>query len=241
MQQYYGDQVRIIPKNEKKVRRMRVSGKNRGVKFVVFTVVLCAVALFVVSLLAPLPADKTRLFDRTWYFVKTHETEEYEKSLLESENVKERGGGGFVINDGKFCITVAVFDTFDKANSVVNKTENSTVYELNLSGGVIDRNDNLKGAMTVHAKIYNQLISLANDYDSLLCSDALAMFVVDELIMEVESVQSNLDSEKYPTVAIYLKKVLQSLNLVKNDENHTVPSRLRYCVSEVIYLRSKIT
>ena len=100
MQQYYGNEVRIIPKNAKKSRKNRVVKRDRGIKFIAIVVFLCVTVLLLSAFLSPISPLNARIFNRTWYFVKVFSTQDYEKCLLESENVKQRGGGGFVINDG---------------------------------------------------------------------------------------------------------------------------------------------
>ncbi|MBQ8882115.1 MAG: hypothetical protein IJY70_01830, partial [Clostridia bacterium] len=228
-------------KNAKKSRKNRVVKRDRGIKFIAIVVFLCVTVLLLSAFLSPISPLNARIFNRTWYFVKVFSTQDYEKCLLESENVKQRGGGGFVINDGTFLVTATVFDTEEKAKTVANKIEGATVYSLQIKGGVVDKNAELIASINAHNEFYKTLINTATDYDNGSCSDALALFILQQLKEKCENYFANLDKEKYNAVANYLTNVLGSIDFALNDENHTISSRLRYCACEIICKRAKLS
>ena len=241
MQQYYGDEVRIIPANGKKSRNNRVNGGNFGKKFVVLVIVVCVIALLFTAFYSPLPSDKVRIFTRSWYFVETYAESDYEKVVLESENAKERGGGGFVINDGNFIVTIALFSVKQNAQTVAQKNDGAKVYEVVISGGVIERNEPLISALNLHGEIYDNLHSSLVDFENGKSSEALVLFTAQGWIDNAKKIQNDLPTDKYLLVNNYLIKIMSSLENLIKDEKHTLASRVRYALCEIVYERAKLS
>ena len=241
MQQYYGDEVRIIPKNAKKGRKNRVYRPLFSKKFVVSVIVLCVVALLFTCFYSPLPSDRARIFTRDWFFVKTHSEKEYEKIALESVNAKERGGSGYIINDGNFVLTVAVFDSETNAKKVADKTDGAKVFKVTLLGKVVDKNETLVKALNIHGEIYQNLHSVLSEYETHKNSEAFVLFVAQTWANETKKLQAQLIRENYPLVYDYLFKIKESLERQINDATFSVSSRIRYALCEIIYERAKLS
>ena len=129
MQSLYGDNPRIITKKSK------IRGKNAKsvlplMTFIIFTLSLGVILL--VSLPSNPRAEKITVPAKSWHLVVVAEHTEIVKAEVEAHSVRERGGAGYVFNDGSYKIIASVYSTYESASVVSQGIVNSVVYDLKI-------------------------------------------------------------------------------------------------------------
>ena len=72
---------------------------------------------------------------KTYYFLCTAETEDRTQSLLHAKNAMDRGGAGYIYNDGKYRIIAAVYARESDVKTLVTVNADSFYFSLNIRGG----------------------------------------------------------------------------------------------------------
>ena len=140
MQPYYGDEPHIIQKRPQNRRGYRSNyGKNRGRGLRVFLVLAVFAIIPVAATYAFLSktevvAGKTyRVKAETRYFLVTGTYDSIADANLAAAIVKERGGAGYIFNDGKFRIVAAVYKDKKTAETVAVKQKSETeIYPITI-------------------------------------------------------------------------------------------------------------
>lgn len=119
-------------------RRRGNARRSAGILISVLLLLTAAICLLVVFL--PRTGGKSvgasaAAGGKTYYFLCTAETEDKTQSLLSAKNTTDRGGAGYVYNDGKYRIIAAVYDRESDAKTLVTVNADSFYFSLTLHGG----------------------------------------------------------------------------------------------------------
>ena len=245
MQQYYGDNVHIIQKNKNR-KKSKNANPPRKKAFCFLVILLSLIALFCAVFYPFNSSAKTHLKSKTWHYVTVRFSTEHLESELASENVKEKGGGGFILNDGTFVITATVFENESDAKSVASKIENGKVYSLTVPQiSVSEQKDTkeIRNALSVYQKVYRELTAVVTDYDEGKSTDSVAMLVLGkmrDLVVSVREGIENDDEKLYEATRDFLVETEKTLSFAISDEEHTIPARIRYAVSKMVYDRYRL-
>ena len=192
-------------------------------------ILLSLIALFC-AVFYPFESNgKTHLKSKTWHYVTVRFSTEHLESELASENVKEKGGGGFILNDGTFVITATVFENESDAKSVASKIENGKVYSLTVPQISVSEQKDTTAVVT--------------DYDEGKSTDSVAMLVLGkmrDLVVSAREGIENDDEKLYEATRDFLVETEKTLSFAISDEEHTIPARIRYAVSKMVYDRYRL-
>lgn len=245
MQQYYGDNVHIIQKNKNR-KRTRKSNTSSKKAFCFFMILLSLIALFVAVFYPFDQSAKTRIKSKTWHYVTVRFSTQHLESELASENVMQKGGGGFILNDGTFIITATVFENESDAQSVASGIENGGVYSLTLSAIELNADgdtSDIKNALTVYVDVCRQLTKIVSEYDEGKSTDSVAMFVLEKMRDKIALAREGIEkgnTKLFQATRDFLIETEKTINDALSDEEHTISARIRYAVCKIIYDRYKL-
>lgn len=114
-------------------RRSRRGGRSAGIlvtALLLLTAVTCLLVVF-------LPRGKastavTAVSGKTYYFLCTAETEEKNAALVAAQSAAERGGAGYLYNDGKYKVVAAVYERESDAKTLVSVNADSFYFAYGL-------------------------------------------------------------------------------------------------------------
>lgn len=72
---------------------------------------------------------------KTVYFLATAETESRDGALLEAKSASDRGGAGYIYNDGKYHVVAAAYERESDVKTLVTVNADSHYFSLSFSGG----------------------------------------------------------------------------------------------------------
>lgn len=243
MQQYYGDEPHFIVKKRKK--RAKTSRCTLS-KVLAFVVGVCFVTVIIFSFV---PQTKSKgeasvtVKGARWYFVSFAAVSDYEQAVLSSEALREAGGGGYIVNDGTYHVTGAVYSKKSSAAAVVAKqTAAAELYELEIPTvslrGTYDKD--VLDAFSIHKTVYDELSGLVDAFDNGTTTGAVLRYALEKLQAKLTSAYGAVSAESGKTeeiLADYLKKLSEALSVEDNEEKSTVCARFRYALCEIVYLR----
>jgi len=187
-----------------------------------------------------------------YYAVEVGSYSTVEEARAAGDVYRDRGAGGFVINDGSYRVIVAVYKNKEDADSIIEKLINDglsgTIYEIKGAKVNFDKfgdiGPDLEAAALYCEKMYGQLYDLSNRLDKLEITENDAKIEIQMLYEETEASKETLITKtlNYSNDEIVLMvraelsacaAILENLN----DENIERPSLLadiRYSYTMII-------
>ncbi len=247
MQQYYGDQPHFIQKG-----RGKEGGKRKFtfIKLLLFIVIICLIAVIAFSFL---PQSKTikegsvKIKGKKWYFVSFLSSDDYATAEMESEKVIEAGGSGYIINDGKYQVTASVYDNEKDASAVMQKqSDDASVYSLVISDITLtgEYADGTLSAFLLYDEIFESISKVLSGYEEGKRTDALLFYTVEKERERTLNAITKLDGGDGAVAEVlrdYLTKTADALTIEPSDEKPKICSSIRRTLSEIVYLRYKVS
>ena len=136
----HNDGAYIINRGRKK-RRNSGAGRSAGIliaALLFLTAAICLLVVFLPRLTLSMQASQSASLasvGKTYYFLCTEQTDERTSALLSAQNTRERGGAGYLYNDGKYKVIAAVYKSESDVKTLVTVNPNSFYFSLSVAGG----------------------------------------------------------------------------------------------------------
>ena len=242
MQSLYGDYPRIITKNRKKRQKS-------ALPWLTALIFLLSLTALVLSFLPSKETSKITIGARSWYFVTVAEHTEIVKAEVEAALTREKGGAGYILNDGAYKVAVAVYASFSDAEKVAKKLDNATIKSVKIarfSVSGIDKTDaqNLKKSFNFYETLYKKILDSVEKFEREEISESKLLYEATDQLNEtkkkVEEIKSL--SSKYPLPAVtafltFTQNLEKIVNSAIMDEEHTAAVRTRYALCKIVYER----
>ncbi len=232
MQQYYGDTPHIIPKKRKKVK-VRSNFFRKFVNLICFAVVIfCIYSLFYALIYYPSKSESfTKINNRMWFFVTLDNKT--------TEEIKQNGGGGIVIQDHK---VVSVYATENDAKVVANRIDgevyNFSISEINLK----KEEENLIRPLDFYVIAYADVTKIIEEW-TLGAPVGAVSYALGSLKNECSSLKSSItdNSEFSSEVLNYLSKIETKIErTIENIRVNNLSILWELCC-EIVYDRAEVS
>lgn len=134
----------IIERGGRKNRR-RGGGAGRAAGILIAVLLLLTAAICLLVVFLPRAGNKSvdapATVGKTYYFLCTAETDDRTQAVLSAQNAMERGGAGYLYNDGKYRIIAAVYSRESDVKTLVTVNADSFYFSLGLPGGNYKQED----------------------------------------------------------------------------------------------------
>lgn len=204
-------------------RRRSGAGRAAGILIAVLLLLTAAICLLVVFL--PRIGNKNTAVGasatagKTYYFLCTEQTDERIQAIAASQNAIERGGGGYIYNDGKYKIIAAVYAKESDVKTLVTVNVNSFYFSLSLPGGEYSSGD--KAILDyLTGEWFDTLSTAATELDRANITEAAAEYAVKTACDRLRDLALNANSEK-------LKNAIGAISY-STPQYQTVLSYIRY-------------
>ena len=243
MQSLYGDNPRIIPKKST-FRGKKVKSALPLMTFIIFAFSLGAILL--VSLPSNPRAEKITVPAKSWHLVVVAEHTEIVKAEIEAQSVRERGGAGYIFNDGSYKIIASVYSTYEGASAVAEGIEGSFVYDLKIPSFSISDIENedrkeLKESLFFYQTLYEEMLRKVESFEKGEITESKLLFNVSKIHSETKKTYEQLKvfSSKYNRSSIsafstFTGLLEQTVYSAVMDELHTPASRMRYALCKIV-------
>ncbi|MDE6201528.1 MAG: hypothetical protein K2M47_06610 [Clostridiales bacterium] len=130
----------IIQRGGRRSSSRRRGGARRSAGILISVLLLLTAAICLLVVFLPRNGNKSvgasaTADAKTYYFLCTAETEDKTQSLVSAKNTMDRGGAGYVYNDGKYRIIAAVYNRESDVKTLVTINADSFYFSLGLPGG----------------------------------------------------------------------------------------------------------
>ncbi|MDE6029626.1 MAG: hypothetical protein K2F90_04835 [Clostridiales bacterium] len=223
---YSENDVYVIQRGGRKSASRRRGGARRsaGILITVLLLLTAAICLLVVFLPRMGGGGKsvgasTTVSGKTYYFLCTAETEDKTQSLLHAKNAADRGGAGYVYNDGKYRIIAAVYAKEADVKTLVTVNADSFYFSLALNGGNYASGD--KSVIDYLTGEWFSVVSTAStELDRGNITESAAEYAVSSACDKLRALAINAKSER-------LKSAVLSCDYAQ-PQSQTVLSYIRY-------------
>lgn len=222
----YSDGNAYIIQSGGRKRRRRSGGAGRaaGVLISVLLLLTAAICLLVVFL-PRLEKSKTvgaasaSVSGMTYYFLCTEETDGRVQSIASAQNAMERGGAGYVYNDGKYKTVAAVYERESDVKTLVTVNAESFYFSLGLPSGEYDSGDRAV-IDYLTGEWFETLSTAATELDRGNISESAAEYAAASACKALRDLAYGAHSEK-------LKNAITSFDY-SPPQSQTVLSYIRY-------------
>ena len=252
MQQYYGDTPRIIDKKGKN-RTKKANNRNKKIPALVVALVFC-VSLVALIWATTQPTKNLTSNTKCWYFLCVDVQTTSEKAQISATDVREKGGAGFIINDGKYNVIASVYDKESDVKKVSKNIENSTVYPLKIESiSLVETsnkslNSSVEKAFGIHEKIYSEVMENLALYENGKIEESKLWYAVEKITEEVVALNEKLRSFQSTYDLLYLPILcdyLQSSSAVLTNSSSVFDglsvSKIRYALCQIIRSRKAVS
>ena len=202
-------------------RKSRTSPRRGGAGILIFVLLLLTAGICALVVLLPRFNGKTvqtGFAGRSFYMLCTGEADELETALLLGKDTSDRGGAGYVFNDGKYKIVASAYAREADAKLLTGVNSDSTYFEISFpkSGAVGDG-----AALAFFAdEWFEKVSSAASDLERGTVTEAAAEFAVTSVSLKLVSLADKCESGA-------LMRALRSATDAVSG-SRTVLSRIRY-------------
>lgn len=180
-------------------RRRRGGGRAAGVLVAVLLFLTAAICLLVVFLprlsKSGSAVGAPVLSGKTYYFLCTAETENRSQALTMSHSTAERGGGGYIYNDGKYRIVAAVYSKESDVKTLVTVNTDSFYFSLGLGSGEYSSEDTAL-LNYLNGEWFDTLSTAATELDRGNITESAAEFAARRACDSLRELALNARSEK---------------------------------------------
>ncbi len=224
---YSENDAYIIQRGGRKSSNRRRGGarKSAGILISVLLLLTAAICLLVVFLprvggsKSVGASASTAISGKTYYFLCTAETEDRTQCAVAAKSAMDRGGAGYVYNDGKYKIVAAVYNKESDVKTLVTVNADSFYFSLNLHGGNYASGD--KAVIEYLTGEWFSVVSAAStELDRGNITESAAEYAVSSAVGKLRGLAENAKSTK-------LKSAVLSCEY-NPPQSQTVLSYIRY-------------
>lgn len=254
MQQYYGDEPRIISK--RKIKR-RKSNTVKAIKingFAIFTVFLCVAVMLVAVIFNNKSGDILKIPADNWYYVSFYTRTTETDAAISAHSVKETGGAGYLINDGSFHVVASVYKSESDAKAVVSKqTLDASVYKLTVPGLKIpaykdkETGKTVKKAFSYYGTVFKDIDDALVGFEKGQSTESALLHVLgnakkglNEMRFALEQILAESNTYEVSALIEWFSSAAATLDkaVLGSEESITlISSRVRYALCELVYGR----
>lgn len=245
--QTQNQQPYIIEKSRGGRKRRHVYRVNR-VGIALFILIICAAAAGLAVLFSLcFPAGVFIVKSKSYYVLQAKECASESESVAACLAARRMGGGGYVINDGVFRVTMAVYLTESDLLSVMSRLdEEEFVFkkyvvrlpELRLKRMENDaQTDKAFSLITYPDTVIRKLYELNLSLDKREISESAAILTLHGISAAVteKSADAESDGELYLRVKTFYAKLSDVLAVASSQSGLTLSVRLKYAATEAAY------
>lgn len=226
MKEYESGAYFVSRNSYKRTARSPRPRRGRGAAGVLIAVLLLLTAaicalVFLLPRMTDRAADGAPTFKgKTFYFLATAQYSENEQALLGAQYAVERGGAGYVYNDGSYRIVAAVYDRETDAKTLVSVNADSHYFELSVPQLVCGSGE--KTALEyLTGEWFATVFNVATELDRGNISDAAAEYAALTACRKLESLSDGVESGM-------LKRALMRSVEFARPQSRSVLSYIRY-------------
>ena len=226
--------------------------KQKGKTLAILCMILCFCAtLFLADyfsggyILADFDARPTvTIEDNSYYCVQTGMYTDQKTAELYAQNVKARGGAGYVYYDGTYRVIASIYQSALQAKTVAEKMEStgvfSTVFSFSLSPTLDESltqsdRDSLLEISNYADYVYQRLYELSNQLDAGAIEQKEIKSVLDGLISYLDGESEKLAKIKYSTPALSLSSSIKgAIDIIKSVPSSPTPGDIRYAYTAIL-------
>ncbi len=246
MQEFYGDEPRVLGKKRKKVRSAARSegrvGRGAGGRAAAAAIIASVVVLLIVSF-APRGEKVVKTARRDWYMVTVTTTVDSSVASVKATEIRTRGGAGYILNDGEYRVAASVYRTEREARAVADKqpdrAEIATVSFSSVKFPSPENVDAIVAALSFPEEAAVKLLSLGERFEKSSATESETDYEISSLAAECEKRAARLrlggenrEAEEY--AASLLSVCAAALAGTSEDESAVLSSRLRYAACKII-------
>lgn len=205
--------------------RRRRGGASRAAGILIAVLLLLTAAICLLVVFLPRIGNKNTAVGasatagKTYYFLCTAETDERLSAIASAQNAIERGGAGYIYNDGKYKIIAAVYNKETDVKTLVTVNANSFYFSLSLPSGEYKSGD--KAVVEyLTGEWFDTLLTAATELDRANITEAAAEYAVQSACSRLRDLAYKANSEK-------LKNAITACTF-SPPQNQTVLSYIRY-------------
>lgn len=177
-------------------RKSRTASHRRGgAGILIFVLLLLTAGICALVVLLPRFDGKTEraaFAGRSFYMLCTGETDEYDTAQLLAKDTSDRGGAGYVFNDGKYKIVASAYAREADAKLLSGVNTDSTYFEISFPKS---ENDGDGAALAFFADEWFEKVSAAaSDLERGAVTEAAAEFAVSSVSQKLASLADKCES-----------------------------------------------
>ena len=239
------DEITYYPKKRK-------TGKGKSKTIAVLGMILCFCATLLLCdyfsggyILADFDQSVNASEKSSYYCVQTGIYSDLKTAELYAENVKSRGGAGYVYYDGMYRVVASLYTGALQAKTVAEKMEqvgiDATVFSISHSpfsdNSLSAQNrDELNSLSTYADYCYQTLYNLSNELDTGKTSKNDIISSLNALITYLENSRTKAEKIEFSSIANALSsKIKGAIEIIKNVSQTVNSSSLRYAYCSIIF------
>ena len=244
-----------ITSNDKPITKKRKNPSKRREVIVVLAIILCFCTTLLLSdyfsngyLLADFDTDASQVTQgQTFYAVQTGIYSDKDTASYYAQDVKKRGGAGYVFFDGLYRVVASIYPKALQAKTVAERMENTgisaTVFSFTLpdvSDASISRENRAKLVEVANYPVYcyEELYLLSNAIDA-------GTVTKDELTARLDNLKNYLSTQKevaqsieFSTPALSLVSSISSaIDIIKDVPANPTSGDIRYAYTAIFVQR----
>ncbi len=254
MQQYYGDEPRIIPKSKIKRKKSNTVTALKINGFAVFALFVCVAVMLVAVYFNNKSGEVLKIPAKSWYYISFYTRTAETEAAISAHSVKETGGAGYLINDGQFRVVAAVYKSESDAKSVAAKqTLEAEIYKLAVPGmkisafGDKETDKTVKKAFSYYETVYDAVNTALIDFEKGQSTESALLHTLNDIRQGIseerfalEKVLAQSSSYEVNALSDCLASAADTLDnavLGYGDSIILLSARVRYALCEIVYGR----
>ncbi|MDE5592730.1 MAG: hypothetical protein K2I75_02230 [Clostridiales bacterium] len=223
---YSENDAYVIQRGGRRSSSRRRGGPRRSAGILISVLLLLTAAICLLVVFLPRMGDGKKsvgasasVDGKTYYFLCTAETEDRTQSLLSAKSASDRGGAGYIYNDGKYRIIAGVYAKESDVKTLVTVNADSFYFSLTLNGGAYASGD--RAVIDYLTDEWFSVVSAAStELDRGNITESAAEYTVSSACDKLRGLAENANSTK-------LKSAILSC-VYDPPQSQTVLSYIRY-------------
>ena len=187
---------------------------------------ICLLVVFLPRLSAVGAGGAVGFKGKTYYMLATAEVTDRTEALIAAQTAAERGGAGYIYNNGSYHIVAAAYEREADAKTLVSVNANSHYFALALPAAECGAGDR-RALEYLTGEWFTTVDTAATELDRGNISDAAAERAVFDACMELSDRTYGADTKK-------LQRALASATEYSSPQSRSVLSYIRYVQTNVI-------
>ena len=203
---------------------------------VIVGIIIVSLIIALIYILFFKDSAKYRCEAKEYFAVVIGEYDTESAALTAAEEIKARGGGGYVISERPFCVAIAVYQSEADAITIAERYG----YAIKSTGKytITASHDKVKFC-TLPEQLFDTIYSASIALDKGEISEAAAFYALNRAEETINEYKKELVAINYGVDKLLseVEKMYNKLTLaVSKESSYSVSSQLKYCLSEVTFI-----